>query len=97
MSVCNRHRFEESYSCFSPVYLKSCLADMSDALLVCGIPYLMPTPTRGKALITFFTVAWSAKANIIDAAKAENYEDENDNIFLRFQESSVIAKIHLKG
>lgn len=36
--------------------------------LVCGIPYLMPTPTRGSALITFFTVAWSGNANRIEAA-----------------------------
>ena len=35
--------------------------------LVCGIPYLMPTPTRGSALITFFTVAWSGNANRIEA------------------------------
>ena len=37
------------------------------AYLVCGIPYLMPTPTRGSALITFFTVAWSGNANRIEA------------------------------
>lgn len=36
--------------------------------LVWGIPYLMPTPTRGSALITFFTVAWSGNANRIEAA-----------------------------
>lgn len=35
--------------------------------LVWGIPYLMPTPTRGSALITFFTVAWSGNANRIEA------------------------------
>lgn len=27
----------------------------------------MPTPTRGSALITFFTVAWSENANRIEA------------------------------
>lgn len=27
----------------------------------------MPTPTRGSALITFFTVAWSENANSIEA------------------------------
>jgi hypothetical protein len=31
------------------------------------MPYLMPTPTRGRALITFFTVAWSGNANMMDA------------------------------
>ena len=48
-------------------YLKSCLADMSEARLVCGMPYLMPTPTRGSAFTTFFTAAWSEKANMMDA------------------------------
>lgn len=37
--------------------------------LVCGIPYLIPTPTLGSAFITFFTVAWSGKANITEAEK----------------------------
>jgi len=37
------------------------------AYLVWGIPYLMPTPTRGSALIIFFTVAWSENANRIEA------------------------------
>ena len=41
--------------------------------LVCGRPYLTPTPTRGNALITFFTVSWSGKANITAA------EEENGN------------------
>lgn len=35
--------------------------------LVCGIPYLIPTPTLGSAFITFFTVACSGKAKRIDA------------------------------
>lgn len=35
--------------------------------LVWGIPYLIPTPTRGNALMTFFTVNWSWKANRIEA------------------------------
>ena len=42
---------------------------MSDALRVCGMPYLMPTPTRGSAFTTFFTVDWSENANIMDAAR----------------------------
>lgn len=46
--------------------------EKKNAHLVCGIPYLMPTPTRGRAFITFFTVAWSGKANIIDAANESN-------------------------
>lgn len=37
------------------------------AYLVWGIPYLMPTPTRGSALIIFFTVAWSENVNRIEA------------------------------
>jgi len=37
------------------------------AYLVWGIPYLMPTPTRGSALIIFFTVAWSENENRIEA------------------------------
>jgi hypothetical protein len=48
------------------------LGEKKNAHLVCGIPYLMPTPTRGRAFITFFTVAWSGKANIIDAANESN-------------------------
>ena len=35
--------------------------------LVCGRPYLTPTPTLGSAFTTFFTVAWSGKANITAA------------------------------
>lgn len=35
--------------------------------LVCGMPYLIPTPTRGNALMTLFTVLWSANENMMDA------------------------------
>lgn len=31
------------------------------------MPYLMPTPTLGNALMTFFTVAWSGNAKNMDA------------------------------
>jgi len=34
---------------------------------VCGRPYLTPIPTRGRALMTFFTVALSWNANMIAA------------------------------
>lgn len=47
--------------------LNSCLGDMRLAFLVTGIPYLMPTPTSGRARTTRFTVAASLKANIIEA------------------------------
>lgn len=47
----------------------SCLGDIILAFLVCGMPYLMPTPTLGRALITFFTVFCSGNANIMDAVK----------------------------
>lgn len=35
--------------------------------LVCGKPYLIPTPTLGNALMTLFTVFWSGNENITDA------------------------------
>lgn len=35
--------------------------------LDCGMPYLMPTPTLGRALMTFFTVAWSGNAKNMEA------------------------------
>lgn len=47
--------------------LPSSFLQATIAYLVCGIPYLMPTPTRGSALIIFFTVAWSENANRIEA------------------------------
>lgn len=31
--------------------------------LACGRPYFTPTPTLGKALITFLSVEWSGKEN----------------------------------
>lgn len=46
------------------------------AYLVWGIPYLMPTPTRGSALIIFFTVAWSENANKIEAVDKKVLKDE---------------------
>ena len=55
--------------CVMLAALKSCLADMREALRVCGMPYLMPTPTRGSAFTTRFTAAWSENANMIDAGK----------------------------
>lgn len=39
--------------------------------LDCVKPYLTPTPTRGSALTTRLTVAWSGKANIT-AAEIKN-------------------------
>lgn len=47
---------------------KSCLGDIMEALRVCGMPYLMPTPTRGSALATRLTVVWSGNAKNTDAA-----------------------------
>lgn len=35
------------------------------------MPYLMPTPTLGNALITRFTVVWSGNENMMDA-KTDN-------------------------
>jgi len=46
-----------------------------NAYLVCGIPYLMPTPTRGRALIIFLSVLESGKANMIDAEKQEMHRN----------------------
>lgn len=46
------------------------------AYLVWGIPYLMPTPTRGRALIIFFTVAWSENANRIEAVDKKALKHE---------------------
>lgn len=43
-----------------------------EALRVWGMPYLMPTPTRGSVFITRFTVAWSGKAKNTDAGKMPN-------------------------
>lgn len=47
---------------------KSCLGDIMEALRVCGMPYLMPTPTRGSALATLLTVAWSGNVKNTEAA-----------------------------
>ena len=47
--------------------LKSCRGDIKLARRVCGMPYLMPTPTLGRALTTFLTVFWSENANMIEA------------------------------
>jgi hypothetical protein len=38
------------------------------------MPYLMPTPTRGRARTTFFTVAQSENANMIEAASVQRKE-----------------------
>lgn len=38
----------------------------------CGNPYRAPTPTRGKKLTTFFTVARSLNANITLAKICQN-------------------------
>jgi hypothetical protein len=50
------------------------------------MPYLIPTPTRGRALITFFTVVWSANANMMEAETLEIHEklDLKQNV-LKFQ------------
>ena len=40
---------------------------LTNQYLVCGRPYLTPTPTLGRALTTFFKVAWSGKANMMAA------------------------------
>lgn len=35
----------------------------------CAMPYLTPTPTGGRTLMIRLTVAWSGKANRIEAAR----------------------------
>jgi hypothetical protein len=37
----------------------------------------MPTPTLGKALIAFFTVAWSGKLNITAPGRQTQYFHES--------------------
>ena len=74
-TACDRHICANDVVLVSSLsHLNSCLADMSEALRVCGMPYLMPTPTRGSAFTTFFTVDWSENANIMDAAKEKAVE-----------------------
>ena len=63
-------------------HLKSCLADMSEALRVWGMPYLMPTPTRGSAFTTRFTADWSENANMIDAGKRITLRVNDDKMSL---------------
>ncbi len=52
----------------------------STFFLTCGIPYLIPTPTLGSALTTFFTVVWSEKANMIEAGKREREKENVSNV-----------------
>ena len=54
--------FQMNSNQFIPGYQSVCYLD-------CGKPYLTPTPTRGKALMTRLTVAWSGKENITAAGK----------------------------
>jgi len=66
------------------------------ALRVCGIPYLIPTPTLGNALITFLTVLWSGKANIIDVRDAKNNSSAVFcNKYLREKIARISEKYHL--
>ena len=81
--------------------LNSCLGDMRLAFLVTGIPYLMPTPTSGRARTTRFTVAASLKANIIEAENEVkfNFNLGHESGFLQvisnklFQKKSEVSPI----
>lgn len=52
--------------------LKSCRGDIMEALRVCGMPYLIPTPTLGSAFATRFTVAWSGNVKNTDATEGKS-------------------------
>ena len=69
--------------------LNSCLGDMRLAFLVTGIPYLMPTPTSGRARTTRFTVAASLKANIIEAENEVKFSLDLGHMNLDFLTSHL--------
>lgn len=72
-------KFEISRRCHFCVMLearKSWRGDIMLARRVWGMPYLMPTPTRGNALATRFTVAWSGNVKNTDAGRQRASQTE---------------------